>query len=134
MELGEVIPPVPLFLGECPPSGRPGGGEVAEKVLELHRRGTEDAENLIEIALKTPSLRWKHGFLAPQGGVVYWLVGDHLGTTSVVLTGAGTQVVAESRHHPYGTERWRSGTFPTDYRYTGQRREEGLGLYRMGAR
>ncbi len=57
-----------------------------------------------------------------------------LSTTSVVLTKAGTQVVAESRHHPYGTERRRSGTFPTDYRYTGQRREEGLGLYRMGAR
>ncbi len=43
-------------------------------------------------------------------------------------------MVAESRHHPYGVERWRRGTFPTDYRYTGQRREEGLGLYLMGAR
>ncbi len=52
----------------------------------------------------------------------------------MVLNQAGTQVVAESRHHPYGVERWRSGTFPTDYRYTGQRQEKGLGLYRMGAR
>ncbi len=46
--------------------------EVAEKWSEIHRRGTEDAENLIAIALKTlrpPSLRWKLGFLAllPRG-------------------------------------------------------------------
>ncbi len=69
-----------------------------------------------------------------SGGPPFAALRTGLGTTSVVLNGAGTQVVAESRHHPYGTERWCSGTFPTDYRYNGQRREEGLGLYRMGAR
>ncbi len=69
-----------------------------------------------------------------SGGPPFAALRTGLGTTSVVLTEAGTQVVAESRHHPYGTERWRSGTFPTDYRYTGQRQEEGLGLYLMGAR
>jgi RHS repeat-associated protein len=46
-------------------------------------------------------------------------------------------VVAESRHYPYGEERWRwpqEGTFPTEYRFTGQRSESGLGLIHMGAR
>jgi RHS repeat-associated protein len=71
-----------------------------------------------------------------RDGVVQWLVGDHLGTTSVVLDGQGS-VVAESRHYPYGEERWRwpqEGTFPTEYRFTGQRQDAGLGLYFMGAR
>jgi RHS repeat-associated protein len=60
-------------------------------------------------------------------------VGDHLGTTSLVLDDQGSKV-AESRHYPYGEERWSSGTLPTDYRFTGQRSDSGLGLYHMGAR
>jgi RHS repeat-associated protein len=65
-------------------------------------------------------------------GVVYWLVGDHLGSTSLVLNANGT-VHSEARYYPYGAERWASGTLPTDYRFTGQR-DTGLGLYHMGAR
>jgi len=49
-----------------------------------------------------------------RDGVLQYLVGDHLGTTSVVLDADGHKV-AEARHYPYGEERWRSGTFPTDY-------------------
>ncbi|MEJ2737434.1 MAG: hypothetical protein P8189_28405, partial [Anaerolineae bacterium] len=53
-------------------------------------------------------------------GDLYYLVVDHLGTTSLVLNVGGT-VHSEARHYPYGEERWRSGTLPTDYRFTGQR-------------
>jgi RHS repeat-associated protein len=56
--------------------------------------------------------------------------------TSLVLDALGDKV-AESRHFPYGGERWRwpeGGTFPTDYRFTGQRWEQPLGIYTMGAR
>jgi RHS repeat-associated protein len=59
-----------------------------------------------------------------------------LGTTSVVLDAQGDKV-AESRHLPYGGERWRwpeDGTFPIDYRFTGQRFKQPLGIYTMGAR
>jgi RHS repeat-associated protein len=68
-----------------------------------------------------------------QGDVLYYIAGDHLGTTSVVLDASGNKV-AESRHYPYGVERWSSGTLPTDYRFTGQRFEAGLGIYAMGVR
>jgi len=69
-----------------------------------------------------------------QDNQVLYLAGDHLGTTSVVVNGSGIKV-AESRHYPYGTERWPlDGTFPTDYRFTGQRIESALGIYQMGAR
>ncbi len=66
-------------------------------------------------------------------GVVQYLVGDHLGTTSVVLNADGS-LHSEARHRPYGEERWSSGTVPTEYRFTGQRLEVGLGIYSMGAR
>jgi len=68
-----------------------------------------------------------------RDGVVQWLVGDHLGTMSLVLNANGT-VHSEARHYPYGEERWSSGTLPTDYRFTGQRSESGLRLIHMGAR
>ena len=58
-----------------------------------------------------------------------------LGTTSLVLDDQGNRI-AESRHYPYGGERWRwpaGGAFPTEYRFTGQRLD-GLGLYHMGVR
>jgi RHS repeat-associated protein len=46
--------------------------------------------------------------------------------------------VAESRHYPYGEERWSwtlEGTFTTDYRFTGQKIQSSLGsVYHMGAR
>jgi hypothetical protein len=35
--------------------------------------------------------------------------------------------VAESRHYPYGGERWRDGTLPTDYHFTSQQEEASLG-------
>jgi RHS repeat-associated protein len=79
------------------------------------------------------------------GEDVLYLLGDHLGSTSLVLCGnpngcAGVAYggkVAESRYYPYGEERWHwpeEGTLPTDYRFTGARQEAGLGIYIMGAR
>jgi RHS repeat-associated protein len=68
-----------------------------------------------------------------RDGVVQWLVGDHLGTTSLVLKADGT-VHSEARHYPYGEERWSSGTLPTDYRFTGQRNHAYIKLTVMGAR
>ena len=68
-----------------------------------------------------------------KAGVVQYLLGDHLGSTSLVLDASGAKV-AESRYYPYGEERWSSGTLPTDYRFTGQLFQASLGIYHMGAR
>jgi hypothetical protein len=42
----------------------------------------------------------------------------------------------QDTHHEsrYGEERWRSGTLPTDYRFTGQRSVSSIKLYQGGAR
>lgn len=36
-----------------------------------------------------------------KGGVVYYLLGDHLGSTSLVLNAGGT-VHSRARYYPYG--------------------------------
>jgi RHS repeat-associated protein len=68
-----------------------------------------------------------------RGAEVYYLHGDHLGSTSLT-TDANGERVAESRYLPYGQERWRAGAGVTDFGFTSQRREIGFGLYDYNAR
>ena len=51
--------------------------------------------------------------LTSTGNSLYYLLGDHLGSTSTPLDVNGA-VVAEMRYYPYGTTRTASGTTPTD--------------------
>jgi RHS repeat-associated protein len=64
---------------------------------------------------------------------LYYLHGDHLGSSSLTTSNTGTKV-AELRYLPFGGMRWESGTTPTDFRFTGQRQESGFGLYDYNAR
>jgi RHS repeat-associated protein len=76
-------------------------------------------------------------------GDLYWLLGDHLGSTSRVANENGTPLAnGEQRYKPWGEKRYPTGAsgLPTTFRYTGQRQETGLGpsggegLYYYGAR
>ncbi|MCP4593679.1 MAG: hypothetical protein GY842_23330, partial [bacterium] len=60
-----------------------------------------------------------------RDGVVQYLHGDHLGSTSL-STDANGAVVARQLYYPYGEERWSSGTLTSDYGFTGQRRDVGI--------
>ena len=62
-----------------------------------------------------------------------WLLGDHLGSTSMVTDASGV-MVSEVRYSAFGEVRYQSGTMTTDYLYTGQRQEAELGLYYYIAR
>jgi RHS repeat-associated protein len=66
-------------------------------------------------------------------GNVFYLVTDHLGSTSVTLNESGTKV-AELRYEPYGEVRTTWGVTPTDCRFTGQRAEAQVKLLDYGAR
>jgi RHS repeat-associated protein len=68
-----------------------------------------------------------------QGGVVYYLHGDHLGSTTLTTDDTGA-VVAQSRYLPHGQLRWTSGASPTDFGFTGQRDETSFGLMDYNAR
>ena len=54
-----------------------------------------------------------------SGGTLYFMIGDHLGSTSLV-TFANGNVVSETRYKAWGEVRYESGTTPTKYTYTGQ--------------
>ena len=64
---------------------------------------------------------------------VYYLLGDHLGSTSVTANSSGSKA-AELRYHPWGGTRFSSGTTPTARRYTGQIEDAAIGLYFYNAR
>ena len=68
-----------------------------------------------------------------QGDVVYYLYADHLGSVSVVSDGSG-DLLAAQLYYPYGEVRWRAGTLPTDFGFTGQRAEASIGLLDYRAR
>jgi RHS repeat-associated protein len=62
-----------------------------------------------------------------------WLIGDHLGSTSMTADADGV-VVSEVKYSAFGEIRYQDGVTPTDYLYTGQRQEAELGLYYYVAR
>jgi RHS repeat-associated protein len=70
-----------------------------------------------------------------QGDVVYYIHADHLGSTSVLSDESGQQAGERVAYLPYGGVRLGdASTLPTDYGFTGQRLEAGLGLMHYGAR
>ena len=66
-----------------------------------------------------------------NNGVVSYLYGDQLGSTSAIADVNGN-LVSRTLYHPWGTTRYSQGTNPTDYAYTGQMQEDDI--YYYGAR
>jgi hypothetical protein len=61
------------------------------------------------------------------------LLDDRLGSTSIT-TDSNDSKIAELRYAAWGEVRVSSGTTPTDYSYTGQRRDSYINLYWYGSR
>ena len=76
---------------------------------------------------------WQHLVALRQGDEVYYLHGDHLGSTSLTTDSDGA-VTSEVRYHPYGQERWANGVAVTDFGFTSQRNEKGFNLHDYNAR
>jgi RHS repeat-associated protein len=69
-----------------------------------------------------------------QGSTVNYLLGDHLGSTSITANSSGG-LFAELRYKPWGEERYTNGvTTPTRRQYTGQIKDAEIGLYFYNAR
>jgi len=68
-----------------------------------------------------------------NGGVLHWLLSDHLGSTNVTLRADGT-FSTTLRYMPFGYTRYNPGSQITTYRFTGQRWDSGTGLYFYNAR
>jgi RHS repeat-associated protein len=76
------------------------------------------------------------GDLTPANNGVFYLLTDHLGSTSVTANGTTGALVSELRYKPWGETRWSSGTTPTSKHFTGQVDEGSAlgGLYFYNAR
>jgi RHS repeat-associated protein len=73
------------------------------------------------------------GDTQPAGGKAFYLLGDHLGSTSVTLDEGGGKI-GELRYYPWGETRWESGTTQTAYKFTGQRLDGYINLYWYNSR
>jgi hypothetical protein len=54
-----------------------------------------------------------------NNGTLNYLLGDHLGSTSLVMDASGA-VINQTQYKAWGEERYSSGTKQTNYGYTGQ--------------
>lgn len=71
--------------------------------------------------------RFRAAYRDPEGhrddvrkaGELFYILGDHLGSTSIVTDANGTKI-SEIRYKAWGEVRYESGATPTDYTYTGQ--------------
>lgn len=63
----------------------------------------------------------------------YYMLTDHLGSTTVILE-AGGNPVGELRYSAFGGTRFTDGDTPTTYHYTGQREDSYINLYWYGSR
>ena len=68
-----------------------------------------------------------------EGDVVYYLHGDHLGSTSVASSDSGA-LHSRQGYTPYGEVRYVTGELPTEFGFTGQRNDSYIKLIQMGAR
>jgi len=70
----------------------------------------------------------------PANNGLFYLLSDHLGSTSVTTDASGNKV-AELQYYPYGQTRYSWNTTPTSHRFTGQiSDEDSTGLYFFHAR
>jgi len=70
-----------------------------------------------------------------RGTTLMWLLGDHLGSTSVSANGTTAATESEQRYKAWGEARYTWGNLPTRYQYTGQYSYTAdFGLYFYNAR
>ncbi|NJN80358.1 MAG: hypothetical protein HC797_07750, partial [Anaerolineales bacterium] len=54
-----------------------------------------------------------------KDGVLSYILGDHLGSTSIITDSSGN-VISETKYKAWGETRYSSGSNPSNYTYTGQ--------------
>jgi RHS repeat-associated protein len=74
------------------------------------------------------------GDATPANNGLFYLLTDHLGSTSITANGTTGALVSEMRYKPWGETRWSSGTTPTSKHFTGQIEDSYIKLIQMGAR
>jgi len=108
------------------------GNRVLREVGEVRTVVVDDGDEVRGRVVRKAYQLGGEAVAVREGSAVYAVVGDHLGSVTVLAQGGS--VAGATRYLPYGAIRWESGLFPTDRRFTGQRWEASLGLYDYRAR
>ncbi len=73
------------------------------------------------------------GRVMGKGGELYYIIADHLGSTTIVTDSSGNKV-GEMSYYPYGSTFSSEGDVPTEKKYTGQILDDSTGYYFYNAR
>src|SRR5207249_2693679 len=68
-----------------------------------------------------------------KGGTLYWLGGDHLGST-IRVADANFAAVDQQRYTPFGVSRDAGTNLQTDHLFTSQVQDQSIGLYWYASR
>jgi RHS repeat-associated protein len=147
--LDGVFDNVRLDVGSMPPAGAAPGGVVLARAPHAPRVLGDAPVIAARALLFTPpsGQTWRSYYYAgsqriavrvegdptPANNGLFYLLSDHLGSTSVT-TDASANKVAELRYYPYGQTRYSWNNTPTSHRFTGQVSDDSTGLYFYGAR
>lgn len=107
--------------------------EEAADALRIYYDSVENSSNLLPFSTMAKTLEELGEPQQVNQGSVYFYLPDHLGSPSMVTDAAGS-VVEESVFYPYGKDRKRTGTFDSEYRFTGKELDDETGLHYFGAR
>ncbi len=121
-----------------------GAGNRIEQVVQQSGVGTTDTAyvgGLEEVTTTTPTggqpttstTAYYSGLALSVNGALSFLVHDGLGTATEALDSGG-HVTASRLYTPYGSSRYTSGTFPTEFGFTGYRADTITGLNYANAR
>ncbi|NWG34981.1 MAG: RHS repeat-associated core domain-containing protein [Chloroflexi bacterium] len=118
-----TLPPVPVFLGASFIYN--GDGQRVKSVITTNIATTTTyfVGNYYEVANGVVTKYYYAGaqrIAMRTGGKLYFMFGDHLGSTSMTTDASGN-IVSEMRYKAWGEVRYASGNTPTDYTFTGQR-------------
>jgi hypothetical protein len=103
---------------------------IAQKVARSAPLGNETWKMYYAAGSQLVAMR---AFTTSLTSTVYYLSGDHLGSTSAIFNDSGVRI-GEMRYRPYGEIRYISGTVATDKRFTGQYADASTNLMFYNAR
>jgi RHS repeat-associated protein len=105
--------------------------DVAD-ALRIYQNNLETSPNIITFETMSKAFH-ELGGMGPGEETVRFYLPDHLGSASIV-TDAHGNMVEESVFYPYGANRARTGSFESEYRFTGKELDDETGLHYFGAR
>jgi len=103
-------------------------GTVNGVVTYYPARGYNKQVDGVEVTIQKQYTFGSQTIAVRVNGILSWVLGDHLGSTSVTANADGS-FKSQIQYTAFGEIRASLGITDSEYRYTGQLRQAELGLY-----